>query len=56
MARPPYAVLAGAAVSSLPRWARWPLRLPWLPVTEAAVVRPAGATVVRTLRWAMARP
>ena len=27
--------IAVAAVSLLPRWARWPLRLPWLPVTEA---------------------
>jgi uncharacterized protein (DUF2236 family) len=55
-ARPGYAVLAGAAVASLPAWARWPLRLPYLPVTEAAVVRPAGAGIVRTLRWAMSGP
>ena len=34
-----YLPLAGAAVALLPRWARWPLRLPWLPVTEATVVR-----------------
>ena len=54
LARPPYAVLAGAAVATLPRWARRPLWLPWLPVTEATVVRPAGTAVVRTLRWAMA--
>lgn len=54
IARPAYAVLAGAAVATLPRWARRPLWLPWLPVTEAAVVRPAGAAVVRALRWAMA--
>jgi hypothetical protein len=40
-------------VASLPAWARWPLRLPYLPLTEAAVARPAGAAVVRTLRWAM---
>jgi uncharacterized protein (DUF2236 family) len=51
--RPAYAALASAAVASLPAWARWPLRLPYLPLTEAAVARPAGAAIVRTLRWAM---
>ena len=51
--RAPYAVLASAAIASLPAWARWPLRLPYLPITERAVVRPAGAAIVRTLRWAM---
>ncbi|HVU92385.1 MAG TPA: oxygenase MpaB family protein [Jatrophihabitans sp.] len=50
-ARLPYAVLASAAVASLPAWARWPLRLPYLPLTEATVVRAAGAGLVRTLRW-----
>jgi uncharacterized protein (DUF2236 family) len=51
--RAPYAVLAAASVATLPAWARWPLRLPYLPITERALVRPAGSTVVRTLRWAM---
>ena len=55
-ARPPYAVLAAAAVASLPRWARWPLRLPYLPVAEATVVRLAGDGLVRTIRWAMTPP
>jgi uncharacterized protein (DUF2236 family) len=55
-ARPPYAVLAAAAVGSLPRWARWPLRLPYLPVAEATVVRLAGDGLVRTIRWAMTPP
>jgi uncharacterized protein (DUF2236 family) len=50
-ARLPYAVLASAAVASLPVWARWPLRLPYLPLAEATVVRAAGAGLVRTLRW-----
>lgn len=54
LARPPYAVLAAAAVASLPRWARWPLRLPYLPLTEATVVRIAGDQLVRTIRWALA--
>ena len=55
-ARAPYAVLAAAAVGSLPRWARWPLRLPYLPVAETTVVRLAGSGLVRTIRWAMTPP
>jgi uncharacterized protein (DUF2236 family) len=55
-ARPPYALLAAAAVGSLPRWARWPLRLPYLPVAESTVVRVAGEGLVRTIRWAMTPP
>lgn len=51
IARAPYAVLASASVASLPAWARWPLRLPYLPLTEATVIRPAGTGIVRTLRW-----
>jgi uncharacterized protein (DUF2236 family) len=50
-ARPPYAVLASAAVASLPLWARWPLRLPYVPLAESIVVRAAGTGLVRTLRW-----
>jgi uncharacterized protein (DUF2236 family) len=48
-----YLPLAGAAVALLPRWARWPLRLPWLPVTEATVLRFGGEAVTRTIRWAL---
>ena len=55
-ARPPYAVLTAASVSLLPRWARWPLRLPYLPLAEATVVRLAGDSVVRGIRWAMPAP
>jgi uncharacterized protein (DUF2236 family) len=51
IARAPYAVLASASVASLPVWARWPLRLPYLPLVEATVVRAAGLGIVRTLRW-----
>ena len=54
--RAPYAVLGAAAVGSLPRWARWPLRLPYLPVAEATVVRLAGDGLIRTIRWAMTPP
>jgi uncharacterized protein (DUF2236 family) len=51
VARAPYAVLAAAAVGSLPAWARLPLRLPYLPVTEATVVRAAGVGITQALRW-----
>lgn len=54
--RPAYAVLAAAAVSLLPGWARLKLRLPYLPVTEAALVQPAGDLLVRAVRWAMTPP
>jgi uncharacterized protein (DUF2236 family) len=53
-ARPAYAMLAAAAVASLPAWARLPLRLPYLPLAEATVVRVAGNGIVRSIRWATA--
>jgi uncharacterized protein (DUF2236 family) len=53
LARAPYTALSAAAVSMLPRWARRQLLLPYLPVTEATVVRGAGEVVTRTIRWAM---
>lgn len=56
IARAPYGVLAAAAVSLLPGWARWPLRLPRLPVAEAMVVRPAGQAMVHAIRWATTAP
>ncbi|MEJ7707476.1 MAG: oxygenase MpaB family protein [Nocardioidaceae bacterium] len=52
--RPVYGVLAAAAVGLMPRWTRWPLRLPYLPVTEAIVVRAGGEALTRTIRWAIA--
>jgi len=52
-ARAPYGLLSAAAVGLLPRWARWPLRLPYLPLAEATIVRAAGDGMVRTIRWAM---
>ncbi len=55
-ARAPYAMLAGAAVSLMPVWTRLPLRLPWLPVSEAVALRPAGEVVTRALRWATTSP
>jgi len=56
VARAPYGVLAAAAVSLLPGWARRPLRLPRLPVTETMLVRPAGHAMVRAIRWATSAP
>ena len=56
VARPPYAVLAAASVASLPGWARRPLRLPHLPITEATAVRVAGEGVVRAIRWITTPP
>jgi uncharacterized protein (DUF2236 family) len=52
-ARAVYVPIAGAAIGLLPRWARWPLRLPWLPVTEATIGRAAGTSVTRIIRWAL---
>ena len=56
IARPPYAILAGAAVSVLPGWSRRHLLLPRLPVAEAALVRPAGQAMVHAIRWATSAP
>lgn len=52
-ARLGYRVLAAGAVSTLPPWARTQLRLPTLPVTDRAVVRPLARSAVLTLRWAL---
>jgi len=49
-------VLAAAAVSLLPGWARRPLYLPRLPVTETVLVRPAGRTMVHAIHWAITAP
>jgi len=56
IARAPYGVLAAAAVSLLPGWARRPLHLPRLPVTETVLVRPAGHAMVHAIRWAITAP
>lgn len=53
VARAPYALLSAAAVAMLPAWARWPLRLPYLPLAEATAIRLAGHAMVGTIRWAM---
>jgi uncharacterized protein (DUF2236 family) len=56
IARAPYGVLAAAAVSLLPTWARRPLNLPRLPVTETMLVRPAGHAMVHAIHWAVTAP
>ena len=53
VARLPYSALAAAAVGLLPVWARWPLRLPYLPVSEATVGRLAGRGVIAGISWAI---
>ncbi len=53
IARPPVVVLQAAAVALLPSWARRPLRLPFVPLTEATVVQASGRTLVRTLGWVL---
>ena len=52
-ARPAYLALAAASVALLPRWTRWPLRLPYLPVSEKLVIGPAGTAVTELIRWSL---
>ncbi len=54
--RVPYGLICTAAVSLMPAWTRWPLRLPWLPVTEATAGRAVGDVITRALRWALPAP
>jgi uncharacterized protein (DUF2236 family) len=51
--RPAYGVLSSVAVSMMPWWTRFPLRLPLLPVTEATAVRASGAAMTTAIRWAL---
>ena len=55
-ARPGYSAMAGAAVSLLPRWARQPLRLPYLPLAERAIAIPVGGAATSVIRWALKHP
>jgi uncharacterized protein (DUF2236 family) len=52
-ARPVYGLIAAGAVALMPAWTRIPLRLPWLPISEAVAMRPGGDLATRTIRWAM---
>jgi uncharacterized protein (DUF2236 family) len=51
--RPAYAVLSAAAVELMPRWARGPLGLPYLPVVEPTVVRAAGQVLTAGIRYVL---
>ncbi|MDG2040452.1 MAG: oxygenase MpaB family protein [Ilumatobacter sp.] len=51
--RAAYGLIAAAAVSLMPVWTRWPLRLPWLPISEATLGRAVGDVVTKSLRWAI---
>ncbi|PRZ42434.1 uncharacterized protein (DUF2236 family) [Antricoccus suffuscus] len=55
-ARPGYAMLATAAVTSLPYWARRHFWIPRIPVAEPLVGRVAGQVATRAIRWAMSAP
>jgi uncharacterized protein (DUF2236 family) len=52
-ARPGYAMLAAAAVSSLPTWVRRELRLPRVPVVDQVVGTALGKAATSAIRWAM---
>lgn len=54
LARGPYAVIASAAVTMLPRSVRRALWLPVPPTVEPLVVRPAATALVRTVDWVLA--
>ena len=51
LGRAAYGLIAAASVSLMPAWTRWPLRLPWLPLSEATLARAIGEGVTATLRW-----
>ncbi len=55
-ARPGYGMLAAAAVSTLPGWARRELGLPRLPLLDRAVGDPLGRVATAAIRWAMVPP
>ncbi len=55
-ARPGYGMLAAAAVSSLPGWARRELRLPRLPVVDEVLGAALGRLATGAIRWAMVPP
>lgn len=53
LARGPYGVLSATAVSMLPAWARFPLRLPYFPPVETTAITFAGRFLVGGIRWVM---
>jgi len=53
VARAAYSLLVAATLSTLPRWSRPHLGLPYLPITERVALTPLGDTITRVVRWAM---
>ncbi|MEY3362731.1 MAG: hypothetical protein RLZZ538_274 [Actinomycetota bacterium] len=53
VARAAYSLLVAATLSTLPRWSRPHLGLPYLPVTERFALQPLGDAITRAVRWAM---
>ena len=53
VARAGYGLIGRAAVATLPRWAREPLRLPDRPLRDATAGRVAGHLATRSLRWVL---
>jgi uncharacterized protein (DUF2236 family) len=51
-----YTVIAAAAVSLLPRWARAELRIPHPPLVDRAAVVPLARALCAGLRWAVGSP
>ena len=51
--RPPFAVLASAAMGLLPGWVRRDLRIPTLPFADALVVRPSARALSHVVSWAL---
>ena len=51
--RPPFAVLASAAIGLLPGWVRRDLRIPTLPFADALIVRPSARALSHVVGWAL---
>jgi uncharacterized protein (DUF2236 family) len=54
--RPPYSLVAAAAVGLLPGWARRMLALPTVPLVDRVAVRPAVTAMLRTAGWVLGPP
>ena len=55
-AKIPYWLLMVATVSTLPAWARIPLRVGYLPVIEQVFFRPLGYLMTSAIRWITTTP
>lgn len=53
VARAAYSLLVAATISTLPRWSRPHLGLPYLPIAERFALQPLGDAITRVVRWAM---